>query len=105
MIPYLPPLTSPINFALYLLSTAQVADFKQFTMIIDAQVSTGLASAALAVAITQLLASSPSRPITGHQHAERGAEILANARDILAGPKGAALTSAQLSNYWQLLIG
>lgn len=72
-------------------------------MIVDSQISTGLASAALAVSITQLLASNRMGPITGSQLTGTGAEILAKARDILAGPKGAALSSAQCSNFWQQL--
>lgn len=70
-------------------------------MIIDSQLATGLASATLAVAIGQSLGPNWMRPITGHQYTEAGAEILARVREILTGPLGSALTSAERDEYWQ----
>ena len=73
-------------------------------MIIDSQLATGLTSATLAVAITQLIGPNWLRPTTGHEYTEMGAEILTKIREILVGPLGAALTSAERDEFWQELL-
>lgn len=73
-------------------------------MIVDSQLATGLTSATLAVAITQLIGPNWLRPTTGHQYTEMGVETLSKVREILAGPLGTALTCAERDEFWQELL-